>query len=95
MPSSLEDMGYTTAAQSGGSDNITMADIYGLDVRVIFNKSIYQFLANYALYYFDVDAMIFSSADSDVVLAMKQTFLQQALDTSAAYLRTQFPQLVL
>ena len=67
MPSSLEDMGYTTAAQSGGGqNNVTMSDIYSLDVRTIFNKSIYQFLANYALYYFDVDAMIFSSADTDV-----------------------------
>jgi len=95
MPSSLEDAGYKASVSGGGKDNVSMSDIMNLDIRTIFNKSVYQFLANYGLYYFDVDNMIFSPADTDMVLALKQTALQQVLDVGAAYLRMQFPQLIL
>ena len=95
MPSSLEDSGYTADSQSGSSQNVTLGDIYALDWRVVFNKSIHTFLANYAMYYFDIDRMIFSPADTDLMLALKNTAVCAGIDASGSYLRQQFPQLVL
>ena len=95
MPQSLEDAGYTQDNQAGSTQNVVMADIFNLDWRSVFNKSIHTFLVNYALYYWDLDRMIFSPADTDVMLAVKNTALIQAIDYSGAMLRKQFPQLVI
>ena len=95
MPSSLEDAGYTADNNAGSSQNVQMADIYNLDWRSVFNKSIHTFLANYAMYYFDVDRMIFSPGDTDLMLAVKNTAVCAGIDASGSYLRTQFPQLIL
>ena len=95
MPSSLEDAGYTADNQAGSSQNVVLADIYALDWRTVFNKSIHTFLANYAMYYFDIDRMIFSPADTDLMLALKNTAVCAGIDASGSYLRSQFPQLTL
>jgi hypothetical protein len=95
MPSSLEDAGYTADNASGSTQNVMLSDIYALDWRTVFNKSIHSFLANYAMYYFDIDQMIFSPADTDLMLALKNTAVCAGVDVAGAYLRQQFPQLTL
>jgi hypothetical protein len=98
-PSSLEDasLGSSNLAPAvvSGNSQVTLADLYALDFRTIANKSLSAYLVNFLIYYMDLDAMIFTPADSDMVLALKQTALQAGVDIAGAWVRTSFPNLVI
>lgn len=99
-PATLEDMSLGTsnlapAMVAPKSQQVTLADVYALDIRTIINKSLYAYLVNFGIFYFDLDAMIFSPADSDMVMALKQTALQAGVDVAGAWVRTQYPNMVI
>jgi hypothetical protein len=94
-PATLEDMSLGTsnlapAMVAPKSQQVTLADVYALDIRTIIN-----YLVNFGIFYFDLDAMIFSPADSDMVMALKQTALQAGVDVAGAWVRTQYPNMVI
>ena len=95
MPFSLEDSSITPAVAGSQTGAVQLADLYALDVRTIYNKSIYAFLAQWGLLYFNLDNQIFSPADTDMMLALKNTGLMVGIDIIAAQTRKMFPQLVL
>jgi hypothetical protein len=98
-PSTLEDASLGSAnlapAMSGRSDQVTLADLYALDFRTIMNKSLSAYLVNFGIFYMDLDTLIFSPADTDMMMALKQTALQAGVDIAGSWVRTSFPNLVI
>ena len=79
----------------GNSGTVQLNDLTTLDVRAVYNKSIYAFLAQWLIFTMDWDQQIFSPADSDMILALKNTVLMMGIDITAAQVRQMFPQLIL
>jgi len=97
MSQTLEDQSLLPPPSAGGnaSGAVQLSDLYALDIKTIYNKSIFAFLSQYAMFYFDIDQQIFNAGDSDVVLAMKNTGVMMATDLVSAQLRRAMPQLIL
>ena len=95
MPVSLEDNNLTPAVAGGHSTPVSLADFYALDLKTIYNKSISSFLVLYAMFYFDLDASVFSPGDTDFMLALKNTAVLQAVEAIGANVRRAFPQLIM
>jgi hypothetical protein len=95
MSVSLEDNNLTPAVAGGSTAPVSLADFYALDLKTIYNKSISSFLVLYAMFYFNLDAMVFTGADSDLMLALKNTFVLQGVEALGASVRRQFPQLIM
>lgn len=83
------------SSQAGSASSVSLADLYGLDFKTIWNKSISTFLVQYAMFYFDIDQMVFSPADTDLMLALKNTGVIAASDALGSYVRASFPALIM
>ena len=98
MTTSLEDNNLTpgVAGGLGGvSAPVSLSDLYSLDVRTIYNKTISSFLILYGMFYLDVDRMVFSPGDSDMMLALKNAGVYQVVDSLGAMVRRQFPGIIM
>lgn len=97
MSHTLEDQSLLPppSGGSGAVGSVQLSDLYALDVKTIYNKSIFAFLSQYLMFYFDLDKQIFSPGDSDMVLAIKNTGVMMATDMVSAQLRRAMPQLIL
>ena len=80
---------------SGAVGAVQLSDLYAMDLKTIYNKSIFAFLSQYAMFYFDIDQMIFNAGDSDLVLAAKNTAVMMGTELASAQLRRAMPQLIL
>jgi hypothetical protein len=92
--SGLEDSTVTSMAVGSSSASL-LSDLYTLDFKSLYNRSISTFLIQYAMFYFDIDQQVFSPGDSDLMLAAKNTGVIVASDALGAWLRTSFPGLVM
>ena len=89
-------MGAGTAGQTRGlQSDVALADITNLDIRTIYNKTIYTFLANWGMFYLNLDDMIFNPADENYVTALKATAVSVGIDLAGSALRRQFPMLIM
>jgi hypothetical protein len=99
MTTSLEDNllspGVAGGLGGGVSAPVSLSDLYSLDVRTIYNKTISSFLILYGMFYLDIDRMIFSAGDSDMMLALKNAGVYQAVDSLGAMVRRQFPGIIM
>jgi hypothetical protein len=95
LPTDLVDTSMAPAVSGGKSGAVALSDLYSLDLKTIYNKTIFQFLVQWGMYSFDIDQMIYTGAESDVMLAAKGVAVTQLTDVAGAFLRQQFPGLVM
>lgn len=99
----LEDFGVQPGTSAGSvpgsvaadAHHVTMMDISSLNFRAIYNKSIYQFLAQWAIYAYNLDDQLFAPGEPDWMAAAKSTALSVGIDLAASQLRQSFPMLIM
>jgi hypothetical protein len=82
-------------AGASPNGNVQLSDLMAMDFKTIYNKSVYHFVAQWAMYYFNLDEQIFNPGDTDMMVAAKATAVSIAVDIAGASLRRQFPALIM